>query len=120
MDTKVELQNKILSELADYSPKLIMGTYDLIDELKGVKKDDTDDLFGLVIQGINWVIEVFNSCEELINKDNEVIDLQGMSAAVGRLQEVLKEKDDKKIADCLKNDFIPFLESMNAVALEIA
>lgn len=119
MEAKLELQNEVLNELVDYSPKIIYGTKELINELRNERKDDTDSLFGLVIRGINWVIEIFNSCEKRINANGKKIDMDNMSAAVSRLQEVLKQKDDIKIAACLQVDFLPFLESMKAAAKEL-
>ena len=119
MKTKLELQNDVLNELVDYSPKIIYGTKELIGELKDNRQEDTDALFGLVIKGINWVIEVFNACEKRINEKDSVVDKNGMSAAVTRLQEVLRQKDDKKIANCLQDDFLPFLETMDKAANQL-
>lgn len=116
MSNKIELQRTILKELEEYSPKIIMGTEEVIEELRGTRKKDTDELFNLVIQGINWEIEVFNNCEGLINESEQLIDKSKMANAVGRLGKVLQEKDDIKIAACLDVDFLPFLKIMGAVA----
>lgn len=117
MSNKLDLQYKILSELIDYSDKLIKGTEEVVKELRGARKNDTDELFNLVIQGINWEIEVFNNCEALINKDDQKIDKAKMATAVERLGKVLQEKDDIKIAACLDVDFLPFLRVMEFAAL---
>ncbi len=116
MSDKAQLQGEILKELSDYSSKIILGTEEVIKELRGDRKRDTDELFNLVIQGINWEIEVFNNCEGIINKDSKQIDKSKMANAVGRLGRVLQEKDDIKIAACLEVDFLPFLKSMEKVA----
>ena len=73
MATKEELQKEALNELVEYSEKIIKGTEIVIKELRGTRKNDTDELFNLVIKGINWEIEVFNNCEPLINKDVQKI-----------------------------------------------
>lgn len=117
---KLELQKEALSELVDYSEKIITGTETVIKELRGTKKDDTDELFNLVIQGINWEIEVFNCCEPLINKDDVKIDKSKMAEAVVRLGKMLQEKDDIKIAACLDVDFLPFLKAMEFAGLTIS
>ena len=109
-----------MGELIDYSEKIIKGTEEVIKELRGARKDDTDELFNLVIQGINWEIEVFNNCESLINKDGQQIDKDKMATAVGRLGKVLQEKDDIKLAACLDVDFLPFLKAMEFAALSIS
>lgn len=119
MAKKVELQHDIMKELLDYSPKIIYGTEEIIGELRGDRQKDTDELFNLVIQGINWEIEVFNNCEALINQGNKVIDKSKMATAVVRLGKVLQEKDDIKIAACLEVDFLPFLKAMEKAASSI-
>lgn len=116
MAKKIDLQHDIMKELADYSPKLIYGVEEIIGELRHNRKKDTDELFNLVIQGINWEIEVFNNCEDIINQDSQLIDKNKMAAAVVRLGKVLQEKDDIKIAACLEVDFLPFLKSMERSA----
>lgn len=117
MAKKEELQQDIMKELIDYSPKIIYGTEEIIGELRGDRKKDTDELFNLVIQGINWEIEVFNNCEEKINQNGQIIDKSKMATAVVRLGKVLQEKDDIKIAACLEVDFLPFLRTMEEAAL---
>ncbi len=107
-----ELQKEAITQLADYSDKIILATETIIKELRGDKKEDTDELFGLVIQGINWEIEVFNNCEKLINEKEPLVDKAKMAQAVTRLGKVLQEKDDIKIAACLEVDFLPFLKNM--------
>lgn len=114
------LQKEALSELVDYSEKIIRGTELVIRELRNGRKEDTDQLFNLVIQGINWEIEVFNNCENLINKDELQIDKNKMASAVARLGKVLPEKDDIKIAACLEVDFLPFLKAMEFAGLSNA
>ena len=107
-----ELQNDAIMQLADYSDKIIPATETVIKELRGNRQDDTDELFGLVIQGINWEIEIFNNCEKVINKNESLVDKSKMAQAVTRLGKVLQERDDIKIAACLEVDFLPFLRSM--------
>ncbi len=120
MSSLQDLQKEALSELMDYSEKIIQGTEEVIKELRATRKEDTEELFNLVIQGINWEIEVFNSCEPLINKDDIKIDKSKMADAVVRLGKVLQEKDDIKIAACLDVDFLPFLRAMEFAALTIS
>ena len=108
----IDIQSEAIQQLASYSDNLITATETVIKELRGDKKDDTDELFGLVIQGINWEIEIFNNCEALINDKEKLIDKSKMAQAVTRLGKVLQEKDDIKIAACLEVDFLPFIKNM--------
>ncbi len=120
MGNVLELQKEALGELVGYSEHILDGINQVIKELRNGRKEDTEELFNLVIQGINWEIEVFNNCESLINEDEQLVDKSKMAGAVGRLGKVLQEKDDIKIAACLEVDFLPFLHSMEAAALTIS
>ncbi|MBO5509795.1 MAG: hypothetical protein J5962_04980 [Lachnospiraceae bacterium] len=119
MAAKIDLQKEILTELNEYSSKIINGTEFIIAELRSGRKDDTDEVFNLVIQGINWVIEVFNNCEDIINRDTEYVDKSKMAQAVSRLGAVLRERDDIKIAACLEVDFLPFLRNMGEISVRL-
>lgn len=77
MSDKASAQQDLLKELYNYSATIIPGTETLIAELRHNRQSDTDELFNLVIQGINWEIEVFNNCEDLINRDEQRIDKAG-------------------------------------------
>lgn len=116
MSDKVSVQKELLKELKSYSEHILPGTNTLIGELRHNRKSDTDELFNLVIQGINWEIEVFNNCEDLINSGEQKINKAKMASAVSRLGKVLQEKDDIKLAASLEVDFLPFLKSMQEVA----
>lgn len=116
MSDKQTAQQDLLKELYNYSANIISGTETLITELRHNRQGDTDELFNLVIQGINWEIEVFNNCEDMINQDGQKIDKAKMASAVGRLGKVLQEKDDIKLAASLEVDFLPFLNAMKDVA----
>ncbi len=120
MATKLELQKEVLAQLVDYSEHIIPATREVIKEFRGNRQKDTDELFNLVIQGINWEIEVFNNCEQLINADVKYVDKSKMAQAVGRLGTVLQDKDDIKTAACLEVDFLPFLEKMLEAGRNIA
>lgn len=114
-----DVEKRVFEELLEYSPKIIAGTKQVIDELRVAKKKDTEELFNLVVQGINWEIEVFNTCEPLINSKGKKIDKSKMAKAVVRLGKVLQDKDDIKIAACLDVDFMSFLKSMELAAKDI-
>lgn len=120
MSSRLELQKEAMNELVGYSEHIVDGTEQVIKELREDRKEDTEELFNLVIQGINWEIEVFNLCENLINDEEQRVDKSKMVDAVGRLGKVLQEKDDIKLAACLEVDFLPFLHSMEAAALTIS
>ncbi len=119
MADKQMLTENIIKQLSEYGPNLVEGVEEVVGELRGERVSDTDELFTLVIQGINWEIEVFNNCEDTIVSVSDAIDKGRMAAAVGRLGKVLAEKDDIKIAACLEVDFLPFVRSMNEISRKL-
>ena len=116
------LRKQIMDQLFDYSYDIICGTKTVINELRNGRETDTEELFNLVIQGINWEIEVFNNCEDTLNSETQYVDKahrvnkSRMASAVGRLGKILPDKDDVKLAACLEVDFLPFLKSMKEAA----
>lgn len=120
MSSKHDLQIEALNELLNYSESIIPATEMIIKELRNDRKEDTEEFFNLIVQGINWEIEVFNCCESLINNESEQIDKVKMADAVVRLGRVMQEKDSIKMAACLEVDFLPFLKTMEFVSMSIA
>ena len=95
---------------------LIPALQDLIGELRGEERDDTSDYLNEVITGINWEIEVYNQCADIINARSSYIDKKSMINAVKNLGTSLNSGDYLLVADCLEEDFIPFLNKLDLVA----
>ena len=117
---RVELQYNVLKQLISYSESLIPALQNLIEELRGEERDDTSDYLNEVISGINWEIEVYNQCADIINERTRYIDKKSMVSAVKNLGSTLGSGDYKLVADCLEDDFIPFLNKLTLVAKMIA
>ncbi len=117
---RVELQYNVLKQLISYSESLIPALQNLIEELRGEERDDTSDYLNEVISGINWEIEVYNQCADIINERTSYIDKKSMISAVKNLGSTLGSGDYKLVADCLEDDFIPFLNKLTLVAKMIA
>lgn len=119
MEEKVTLQKEALEELVRYSQNLIPSITMMIDELREGRKEDTEEFLNSIIAGINWEIEVFNYCADLINIEENYIDKAAMGNAVRRLGQVLQENLDFKIADCFEFDFLPFLRKLEFIAAKV-
>lgn len=113
---RIDLQYNILKELISYSENLIPALQNLIEELRGEEKEDTGDYLNEVITGINWEIEVYNQCADIINLHSSYIDKKSMIQAVKNLGVSLSSGDYRNVADCLEDDFIPFLNKLDLVA----
>ena len=116
VDNREALQQEILKELISYSENLIPALGELIEELRGEGKEDTDDFLNEVINGINWEIEVYNQCATLINERSSYIDKKAMINAVKNLGASLASGDRQIVAICLEEDFLPFLNKLTLAA----
>lgn len=113
---RVELQYNVLKQLISYSENLIPALQDLIKELRSEEQEDTGDYLNEVITGINWEIEVYNQCADIINARSSYIDKKSMISAVKNLGATLNSGNYLLVADCLEEDFIPFLNKLDLVA----
>lgn len=113
---RIDLQYDILKQLISYSENLIPALQNLIEELRGDEKEDTGDYLNEVISGINWEIEVYNQCADIINERSSYIDKRSMITAVKNLGISLNSGNYMLVAECLENDFIPFLNKLTLVA----
>lgn len=116
MEQREQLQREILLELITYSEKLIPGVQILIGELREDAKEDTGDFLNEIITGINWEIEVYNQCSALINSKSNYIDKKSMTEAVTNLGRSLNSGDNVQVANCLEEDFLPFLNKLTLAA----
>lgn len=116
MEERERLQHEVLKELIAYSEKLIPAVQTIIEELRGNVKEDTGEFLNEVIGGINWEIEVYNQCAALINSKSSYIDKKTMIAAVTSLGHSLGSGDNATVAECLENDFLPFLNKLALAA----
>ena len=113
---RIDLQYDILKQLISYSEGLIPALQNIIEELRGEEREDTSDYLNEVITGINWEIEVYNQCADIINERSSYIDKKTMISAVKNLGTTLNSGDYLLVADCLEEDFIPFLNKLTLVA----
>lgn len=112
MEEREHLQREVLKELISYSERLIPAVQDIIEELRTEVKADTNDYLNEVINGINWEIEVYNQCADLINVNSNYIDKKVMIEAVQHLGTSLNSGDYQQVADCFENDFLTFLNKL--------
>ena len=112
MEDRVTLQKETMQELLSYSDNLILALQTLIEELRHNVQEDTPDFLNEVITGINWEIEVYNQCADLINEKTSYIDKKAMITAVKNLGFSLTSGNQEMVADCLEGDFLPFLNKL--------
>lgn len=117
--TSEELQAQQIEALQvvnGYIKKLIPSMETIITELNGEKQEDTDDFLEHIINGLNWVIEVFNGTMSLINQDKVVIDKDQVNQEVLQLSDALIAKNDARAATVLDSGILPFLREFETIS----
>ncbi len=107
-DNRTE-QIEALNTAKDYCIRLYKGVNALADELRTGRLPDTEEYMKTVINGINWVFEVYNATKDLINENCDYIDKDKVNAGAVELGKAVADNDDEKVADKLENVIAPFI-----------
>lgn len=107
-------QIEALQVVGEYIDKLLPSMETVAGELSGEKQEDTDAFLKQIIDGLNWVIEVFNGTMSLINEEREVIQKDEVNQQVIQLSEAFIDQNDSRIATILESGIIPFLKEFKA------
>jgi hypothetical protein len=107
-------QMEALEELYQYNQKLIPAVEGMITELREGRREDTQELLSIIINGINWTIQVLNHTMDLMNENSEPLDKEKMNNSIQELGSSLQAQDDLKIADNLEKGIIPLLQIIEA------
>jgi hypothetical protein len=107
-------QMEALEELYQYNQKLIPAVESMITELREGRREDTQELLSMIINGINWTIQVLNHTMDIINENGEPLDKEKMNNSIQELGSGLQAQDDLKIADNLEKGIMPLLQIIEA------
>lgn len=116
MDNMQAEKQEALLVLGEYLEKLIPGMKTLSEELKGDRQPDTDDFQKQCIDGLNWVIEIYNRVSDVIDSEKINAAKQEFNNRLGELGTAIREKEDAKIAELIETAVIPFLEDLKEAA----
>ncbi len=119
MESNRQEQLEAVKVLAGFQEKFIANTEILVKELTTEKKDDTDKLLKSVIDSLNWEIGVLGGTLSLINEKEEKLNKDDINAAVMKLSEALRGKDDKEIAEALESHLLPVLKKVLSAVKEM-
>ena len=92
-DMKKE-QLEVLNEAKGYCTNVLHCIDTVVPELKGDKKDDTDEYLRMTVDGVNVALEMYNATRDLTAGVQPAVDVKELSAA-------LKLSDDSAKADAL-------------------
>lgn len=110
-------KKEAMEVMGEYLDKLIPGIEELAKELQFDRKPDTDEFLQKCIDGLNWVVEIYNRVSDVINGENVKIDKEDVNPAIMELGEALKSKEDLRIAEALRG-VLPFLRKLKGAVTE--
>lgn len=94
-------QIDVLKEAVPYSEKLLGAIEKVSEELAGECYPETHDAVNVIIEGLNWLFEVYNGTKELINSEGCAVDEEQANGAVKELSEALTANDDILVSKAL-------------------
>ena len=118
MDHLQEEKKEALKTAGEYLEKLIPGIGTLCGELRGDRKPDTDEFQKQCIDGLNWVIEIYNRITDVVDMEKIHTEKQELNAKLIELGAAIRDREDEKIANILEDAVVPFLSDLEEAAQE--
>ena len=112
-------QIEALEVMIDYLPKLKNAMNNVAGELTGTSYPDTAEYLRKTIDGLNWVIGIFNGTRELINEKEVKLDKEVVNKDILAFGEAYKSKDNSAVASFLTGALMNFVNSLETAAKEI-
>lgn len=116
-DNRTE-QREALETLVGFNERLVKNMGIIISELSGQRMEDTDKLLKSIIDAMNWEIAVMNGTMELLNEGKERINKDAFNQKVKVFGDAIKENDDIKMAEGLKQ-LMPEFAKLGEVVKEV-
>lgn len=116
MDHLQEEKKEALKAAGEYLERLIPGIGTLCRELRGNRQPDTDEFQKQCIDGLNWIIEIYNRIADVVDVEKIRTEKQKLNASLIELGTAITEKEDEKIACILEEAVVPFLTDLKGAA----
>ena len=107
------LQSDVYATVADYLPKLIRTANLVAGEFQEGEQEDTRDLFDQVIEGINWVLDVYNHSPSALYRGQGRGEKAQLEQMIQRLSQAISRNNKSEMANSLSEDMIPFLHAFH-------
>ena len=109
-------KKEALEVAGEYLEKLIPGIGTLCGELRGDRQPDTDEFQKQCIDGLNWVIEIYNRVTDVVDAEKIHTGKEELNASLKELGAAIRDKEDEKIARILEDAVVPFLNDLKTAA----
>lgn len=117
MEDMKKQQLEVLEEAKDYCQKVLHCIDTVIPELKGDRKDDTDEYLRMTVDGINNALQMYNATRVLVREHSD-IDETEFNAAVKALSDANRGSVDTDKAEALEG-IKKFIETYGNAAKNI-
>lgn len=117
MSELTQEKREAIEVMDEYLDKLIPGIETVTQELEHDRKLDTDDFLKKCIDGLNWVIEIYNRITDVIAEEKK-LDKEEINPIITELGNALQDKEDLRTAEALKK-VIPFLKKIKIAVAEV-
>jgi len=111
-------QKEALEVLVEFNERLVKNMGIIVKELSGERLDDTDKFLKGIVDAINWEIQVMNATMDMLNEGQERINKQQFNEKIVALGTSMKEKNDAKCAEAIK-ELMPEFENLGKAAKEV-
>lgn len=109
-------QLEALRVMLDYIPKLRKGMETVAKELNGARLADTNEYLKKVVDGLNWVIEVYNGTSSLLNEKGNNLDKDTVNKACIDFGEAYKAGNSAAQAELLTGSLAAFITDFESAA----
>ena len=117
MEDNRKEQVEALEALKDYNPKICKALKEIIPELRGEKKEDTQEYIEHIFRGVNWELQVINGTMELLNEKEQQVSKDSLNEMIVQVNDAYTSKEGEKLAQIIETELPPFLESYIGKAL---
>ncbi len=117
MDDTKKLQYEALGDAADYALRLVPAIREILPELRGEAKEDTEDFKNQIFEGINYIVQVVNGTISLINEKEVILNRDGIEEKMQQLIKAVENKSDAEVATALEEGILPFIEIFYQIAV---
>ncbi|MCI8300740.1 MAG: molecular chaperone [Lachnospiraceae bacterium] len=112
MEDNRKEQVEALEALKDYNPKICKALAEIVPELKGEKKEDTQEYVDHIFRGINWELQVINGTLTLLNEKEEQVSKDALNEMISHINDAYVSKLDEKLAGVIEEELLPFAEKL--------
>ena len=112
MEDNRKEQVEALEALKDYNPKICKALKEVIPELKGDKKEDTQEYVDHIFRGVNWELQVINGTMQLLNEKEEQVSKDSLNEMIYHINDAYNSKEDEKLAQVIETELLPFAEKL--------